>query len=81
MNLTETGYDCFKCELNKALQLNGPKGFILIPHLKDDPDVLNQKLISICQFLAIFYRTEILYRKIRFKSPENDTDSLMTQIG
>ena len=57
---------------NKELLFSSPK---------DDPDVLHQKLISICQFLAKFYRTEILYRKIRFQSPKNDTDSLMTKIG
>ena len=57
---------------NKELSFSSPK---------DDPDVLHEKLISICQFLAAFYRTKIFYRKIRFKGQKNNIDSLMTKTG
>ena len=57
---------------NKELSFSSPK---------DDPHVLHEKLLSICHFLAAFYKAEILYRKIRFKSQENNIDSPMTPAG
>ena len=54
---------------------------LLFSSPKDDPDVLHAKLISICQFLATFYRADIFYRKSRFKGQENDNYSLMTKVG
>ena len=57
---------------NKELLFSSPK---------DDPEVLHEKLISICQFLATFYSADIFYRKSRFKGHENDNYSPMTKVG
>ena len=54
---------------------------LLFSSPKDDPDVLHEKLLSICQFLAKFYQAEIFYRKIRLTGQENIIDSLMTKTG
>ena len=48
---------------------------------QDDPGILHEKLMSICQFLAKFYKAEIYYRKNRIQSHENDLSSFLTETG